>query len=91
MNLQEFSKEELLELAGDSLEGPLLGFIQDGKSIGVFRNEQMDSSKFGEMSFVALGPGCKYTLSYIKRNPHVRLGDAPSGFKQLVGYHETKK
>lgn len=86
--MKKITVEELSEMFDAEEQDKLAGmfFRSDVTAIVVFQNQMMDSSRFGESTAVAIGPGCTYKTLEDIRGRH--LGDVPSRFQHPIAYVE---
>lgn len=85
MPLTKLDRRALMELADPEIHGALTSILQreDVDGVVVFRNQQMDSSAFGHVTFMIYGPHCTYSAP---PEPNTFVNDLPSQREYAVAY-----
>lgn len=85
MPLPKLDRRALMELADPEIRPALTRMLQhdDVNGIVVFRNQQMDSSAFGHVTFMIYGPHCTYNAP---PEPNTFINDLPSQREYAVAY-----
>ena len=85
--VKKLTPDKFFELFDEEVHEALRANMKKAPYMVVYRNQQMDSSRFGDTTACIAGPGC--TFNSLEAAVKGRLGNLPSNFQYPIGYMET--